>query len=74
MQEEIVKTEEIETITYRFLTGTWYEVTIPASKKDDPAYQPEELYDGYWGYGESLPDGVEVEEIEISHIWEDDLK
>lgn len=58
------------TITYRFMTGTWYTVTIPADKKDDPAYDREELYNAYWQGG--LPKDVEVDEDELDHVWEDD--
>lgn len=61
-------------ITYRFLTGSWYQITIPADKKDDPDYDPEQLYGAYWSYDEQVPDGVEVDELEVSHIWEEDLK
>ena len=55
-----------------FLTGTWHEVLIPESKADQPGYSPEEIYDAFWE-GE-LPEGVEVIEGEVSHIWDDELK
>lgn len=58
------------TITYRFMTGTWYTITIPADKKDDSAYQPEELYDAYFAFPMNLPDDVDVSEDEVDHIWE----
>ena len=58
------------TITFRFLSGTWHTVTIPADKKDDPAYQPEEIYAAYWAFPPELPDDVEVTESEVDHIWE----
>ena len=56
------------TITFRFLSGTWHTVTIPADKKNDPAYDPEEIYTAYWQGG--LPEDVEVEEDELDHVWE----
>lgn len=60
-----------ETKTYRFLTGTWYEVTIPADKEGQPGYDPEEIYAAYWDFDGELPEGVEVDESEVDHIWED---
>lgn len=59
-----------ETVTYRFLTGTWYDVTIPADKEGQPGYSPEEIYDAYWN-DEEIPEDVEVTESEVDHIWED---
>jgi hypothetical protein len=56
------------------MTGTWYDVTIPADKKDDPAYQPEEIYEAYWAFPSELPADVDVDESEVDHIWEEDLK
>lgn len=53
-----------ETKSIRFMTGTWYTITMPA----DSSYDPEELYDQYWS-GE-LPEDVEVDEDEVDHIWE----
>lgn len=58
-----------ETVTYRFMTGTWHTVTIPADKEGQPGYSPEEIYDSYWNGG--VPEDVEVEEDELDHIWED---
>jgi len=52
----------------RFMSGTWHQVWIPIDKVDDPAYDPEAIYDAYWN-GE-LPEGVQVEESELDHIWE----
>jgi len=54
--------------THSFLTGTWYQVTVP----DDWDGDLEEVYSQFWDG--DLPDGVEVEEIEVSHIWDDELK
>ena len=62
------------TITYRFMTGTWHEITIPIDKKEDPAYDPEALYDAYFAFPMQLPKDVEVSEDEVDHIWEEDLK
>lgn len=62
------------TVIYRFMTGTWHTITIPADKKNDPAYDPEELYAGYFAFPAQLPEGVEVEEDEVDHIWDDELK
>lgn len=60
---------EIKTdVEYRFLSGTWHTITIPADKAKDPDYDPEELYNKYWNGG--LPDDVNVEEDELDHIWE----
>lgn len=59
-----------ETREIRFMTGTWYTVTIPANKMNDPAYEPEAIYNAYWMGG--LPEDVEVHEDEIDHIWEGD--
>jgi hypothetical protein len=50
------------------MTGTWYSVTIPADKANDPAYDPETLYNQFWQGG--LPDDVTIEEDEIDHVWE----
>lgn len=60
---------EQEFVEMRFMSGTWYDVRIPADKVNDPAYDPEVIYDAYWS-GE-LPEGVEVDEVELDHIWED---
>ena len=54
--------------THSFLTGTWYQVTVP----DDWDGDLEEVYSQFWDG--DLPDGVEVEEIEVAHIWDDELK
>jgi hypothetical protein len=72
--EKEFKVSEDGKITYRFMTGTWYDVTIPADKKDDPAYQPEEIYAAYWTFPSELPADVNVDESEVDHIWEEDLK
>lgn len=54
--------------TYRFMTGTWYEIDFPDDKKDAEGYDPEDLYNAFWN-GE-LPDDVEVTESDVDHIWE----
>lgn len=58
--------------TYRFLTGTWHKIDLPDDKVDQEGYSPEELYDSFWN--DELPEDVEVDEIDVSHIWESDLK
>lgn len=69
--DEDIKTEEV---TYRFLTGTWYSVTIPKEREGQPGYSPEEIYSGYFDdSADPLPDDVEVSEDEVDHVWEDDL-
>lgn len=52
----------------RFMSGTWHTVRIPIDKVGYSEYDPEAIYDAFWN-GE-LPEGVEVEEDELSHIWE----
>lgn len=63
------KAAEEETVEIRFLTGTWYTISIPKAKENDPGYSPEELYDAYWNEG--IPDDVDISEDEVDHIWED---
>ncbi len=55
---------EVETQEIRFMTGTWYTMHVPVDCKLDP----EELYSMYWN--DELPDGIEVSEDEVDHIWE----
>ena len=62
--------EEQQYEELRFLTGTWHTVRIPVDKLEDPAYDPEAIYDAYWEFGGELPEGVEVDEDEVDHIWE----
>lgn len=50
--------------TTYFITGTTYEVTYP----DDYTGSLEDIYDAFFD-GE-LPEGVEVEESEVTHYWE----
>jgi len=61
-----------ETIELSFITGTWYTITMPAAKVDDPEYDPEELYDKYWNGG--LPEDVDVSEGDVDHYWDDQIK
>ena len=44
--------------TYRFMTGTWYEITLPDNKVDTEGYLSEELYDAF--VDGSLPEDVKV--------------
>ena len=61
----------MSTTTIRFLTGTWYDIVIPTDKVDAEGYSPTELYDAY--FNDELPDDVEVNEVEVSHVWEDEF-
>lgn len=54
--------------TTYFITGTTYQVTYP----DGADIAPEDIYDAYWN-GEELPEGVEVDECEVTHYWEGDI-
>ena len=54
--------------TYRFMTGTWYEVTLPDNKVDTEGYLQEDLYDAY--FDNCLPEDVQVYEVEVDHIWD----
>jgi len=54
--------------TYRFMTGTWYEITLPDNKVDTEGYLSEELYDAF--VDGSLPEDVQVYEVEVDHIWD----
>ena len=56
--------------TYKFMTGTWYEIEIPDEKVGQEGYDPEDLYNAYWD--DNLPEDVEIDEIEADHIWEDE--
>jgi len=67
-KDEDIKTEEV---TYRFITGTWYSITIPKEREGQPGYSPEEIYSAY--FNEGAPDDVKVSEDEVDHVWEDDL-
>jgi len=55
--------------TYKFMTGTWYEIEFPDEKVGQTLYDRDDLYTAYWEG--DLPDDVEVNEIEVAHIWED---
>lgn len=57
--------------TLRFMTGSWYEIDLPDDKVDTEGYQPEELYNAY--FNDELPDDVDVNEVEVSHVWEDEF-
>lgn len=48
-----------------FISGTVYQVTYP----DGADIDLEDIYSAYFDFGD-LPDGVEVEEIEVTHYWE----
>jgi hypothetical protein len=54
--------------TYRFMTGTWYEIDLPDDKVDIEGYFPEDLYEAY--FDDNLPEDVQVYEVEADHIWE----
>lgn len=51
----------------QFLAGTWYEVETP----ENCTLDPEEIYALFWDG--DLPEGIEVTEIELDHIWDDQL-
>jgi hypothetical protein len=51
--------------TTYFITGTTYQVTYP----DGAEIDLEDVYSAYFG-DEDMPDGVEVEECEVTHFWE----